>query len=146
MSNRLVLFRMAVLLPLTLAVSGLACGQSFIAELKAERDPGKRAEKALEMADLSFTNAKDYYSKGLVKKGDEHLDYMTAALRECVDALDESRKARFYKKAEMNVAELQRRLGDLVQDISLEERGWAEYTSRKVDELHDKMIEGVMRK
>lgn len=140
------LHRILLLLPVTLAVSGIAYGQSFIAELKAEHDPSRRAEKALEFADQSFATARDYYNKGLVKKGDEHLDYMTAALRECVNSLEESRKAKFYKKAEMNVADLQRRLGDLLQDLNVDERGWAEFTSRKVDEMHDKLLDGVMRK
>jgi DNA gyrase/topoisomerase IV subunit B len=131
---------------LGLSIGGAAWGQSFIAEIKAEHDPGKRVQMALDFADQSFDTARDYYNKGFIHKGDEHLDYMTAALRECLDALQESHKAKFYKKAEMNVADLERRLGDLVTDISVPDRGWAEYTSRKVDELHDKMLEGVMRK
>jgi hypothetical protein len=138
--------RFALLLPLTLAAAGICSGQSFLAEIKAEHDPGKRIEKALEFANESFDSARDYYSKGLVHKGDEHLDYMTAALKECADSLDEAHKARFYKKAEMNVATLQRRLGDLLNDLGLDQRGWAEYTNRKIDELHDKMLAGVMRK
>ncbi|MBV9266771.1 MAG: hypothetical protein JO061_11435 [Acidobacteriaceae bacterium] len=126
---------------------GFVCsGQSFLHELRAERDPGRRAEKALEYADESFDAAREFYDKGLVHKGDEQLDYMTAALKECVDALDQAHKARIYKKAELNVAMLQRRMNGLLDDLSIQERGWAEYTSRKVDEMHDKILEGVMRK
>jgi site-specific recombinase len=120
--------------------------QSFLNELKAEHDPARRAEKALEYADESFDSARAFYDKGLVHKGDEQLDYMTAALKECVDALDQAHKAKFYKKAELNVAVLQRRMDDLLSDLSIQERGWAEYINRKLDEMHDKILEGVMRK
>jgi hypothetical protein len=34
----------------------------------------------------------------------------------------------------------------LVDELSIQERGWAEYTNRKLDELHEKMLDGVMRK
>jgi hypothetical protein len=30
--------------------------------------------------------------------------------------------------------------------MSIQERGWAEFTSRKLDEIHDKLLNGVMRK
>jgi len=46
----------------------------------------------------------------------------------------------------MKVAHLQRRLSDLVNDMNISERGWAEYTSRKLDEIHDKLLNGVMRR
>ncbi|MDQ2773705.1 MAG: hypothetical protein M3Y57_02075 [Acidobacteriota bacterium] len=131
---------------LLLAFGSLCPGQSGLAELKAERDPGKRSEKALIFADQAFENAKEMYNKGQVHKGDEDLDDMTAALKECVDSLDEAHKARLYKKAELRVAFLQRRMQGLLEDLSIQERGWAEYTDRKLDELHEKMLEGVMRK
>jgi hypothetical protein len=34
----------------------------------------------------------------------------------------------------------------LVDDLSIQQRGWAEYTERKLDDIHDKLLEGVMRK
>ena len=131
---------------LLLAFAVLLQGQSNLSELKAERDPGKRSEKALLFADQAFESAKEMYNKGQVHKGDEDLDDMTAALKECVDSLDEAHKAKFYKKAELRVAFLQRRMQGLLDDLSIQERGWAEYTNRKLDELHEKMLEGVMRK
>ncbi len=128
------------------AFESLSAAQSSIAELRAEHDPGKRAERALLLADQDFETAKEMYNKGQVHKGDEELDYMTAALKECMDSLDEAHKARFYKKAELRVAFLQRRMRGLLDNLSIQERGWAEYTDRKLDELHEKMLEGVMRK
>ena len=141
------MFRTAARLALLAATLQFASsGQSLITELKAERDPSKRSEKALTFADEAFDNARGFYNKGDIHKGDAELDNMTAALNACVGSLDEAHKARLYKKAELKVAFLQRRMQGLLDDLGIQERGWAEYTSRKLEEIHDKLLEGVMRK
>jgi rhodanese-related sulfurtransferase len=124
----------------------LCSGQSFLSELKSEHDPGKRSELALDFADEAFANAKVEYAKGAVHQGDALLDQMTAALQECASSLDSAHKAKYFKRAEMKVAYLQRRMQGLVDDLSAGERGWAEVTNRKLDEIHDKLLNGVMRK
>lgn len=120
--------------------------QSFLDELKAERDPGRRSELALAFADNAFDMARDFYSKGEVHKGDAQLEDMMNALNECTTSLEMAHKAKFYKKAELHVAYLQRRMKGLLDDIEIQQRGWAEYTERKLDEIHDKLLDGVMRK
>lgn len=120
--------------------------QSLVTELKAEHDPAKRSEMALDLADNAFDNAHDFYTKGEIDKGDAQLEDMTAALNECVVSLAMAHKAKFYKKAELKVAYLQRRMQGLLDDIQLQQRGWAEQTERKLDEIHDKLLDGVMRK
>ena len=139
---------MKIILPVLAALltTCIANPQSLISEIKAEHDPVKRSEKALSLADTSFDNARENYNRGDIHKGDAELENMMTALEECVSSLDVARKAKYYKKAEMNVALLQRRLQGLLDDINLQQRGWAEYTQRKLDELHDKLLEGVMRK
>lgn len=131
---------------LLLLATGSIGAQSLISEIKAEHDPAKRADKALTLADTAFDSAHDYYNKGEVHKGDAELEDMMTALEECVSSLDTAHKARFYKKAEMNVALLQRRMQGLVDDIALQQRGWAVYVQRKLDQVHDKLLDGVMRK
>ncbi len=123
-----------------------ASAQSFLAELKMERDPGKRAEMALSFADESFDSAKTNYHNGEIHQGDISLENMTKALNACVDSVAQANKAKFYKKAEMKVALLQRRLSGLMDDLSITERGWAEETARRVEEIHGKLLDGVMRK
>ena len=123
-----------------------ASAQSFLAELKMEHDPGKRAELALSLADESFDSAKTNYHNGEIHQGDVALDNMTAALNACVESVAVANKAKFYKRAEMKVAMLQRRLSGLMDDISITERGWAEQTARRVEEIHSKLLDGVMRK
>jgi hypothetical protein len=131
---------------LILAFAGLVPAQAFLAELKLQHDPAKRSEMALSFADELFDNARNSYGKGEISKGDADLESMTKVLNACVDSLAAANKSRSYKKAELKVAHLQRRLSDLVNDMGIQERGWAEYTSRKLDEIHDKLLNGVMRK
>ena len=131
---------------LIVAFAGSASAQSVLAELKTEHNPSKRSEMALTFADQLFDNAKDSYGKGEITKGDADLESMTKVLNACIESLAAANKSKSYKRAEMKVAHLQRRLSDLVNDMSIQERGWAEYTSRKLDEIHDKLLNGVMRK
>jgi DNA gyrase/topoisomerase IV subunit B len=127
-------------------MSSVMPAQLLLGELSQEHDPGKRAELALNLADASFDDARGFYQKGAITKGDAALENMTSALTACVQNLEITRKARFYKKAELKVAYLQRRMDNLVADLSIEERGWAEQTKRKLEQIHDKLLDGVMRK
>ena len=131
---------------LAITSAALLQAQSFVDELKAEHDPGRRSELALTLADSAFDTARDFYTKGEVHKGDAQLEDMTSALNQCVTSLEEAHKAKFYKKAELRVAYLQRRMKGLLDEIEMQQRGWAEYTERKLDEIHDKLLDGVMRK
>ncbi len=111
-----------------------------------EHDPGKRSESELNRAETAFDRAREAYNKGNIENGDAALEDMTKALNACVESLDAAHKARYYKKAELRVAYLQRRMAGLLDEIDLPQRGWAEYTDRKLEEIHDKLLAGVMRK
>jgi hypothetical protein len=128
-----------------LLASSLAA-QSFLTELQSEHNPGKRAEKALVLANNAFEDARSFYQRGQIEKGDAALDEMTDALKACLQSAEIAHKPKYFKKAEMSVAELQRRLTWLMNDLSVQDRGWAEITSKKLEEIHDKLLDGVMRK
>ncbi|MFL6447045.1 MAG: hypothetical protein ACJ746_05080 [Bryobacteraceae bacterium] len=113
---------------------------------REEHDPGKRSEKFLEGAEAAFDSARSAYAKDDVHKGDAELDEMLSALNNCVSTLETVHKNRLYKKAEIRVSVLQRRLESLLDEISLPQRGWAEQTGRKLEEIHDKLLEGAMKK
>lgn len=115
-------------------------------QASTEHDPVKRSESELNQAETAFDRAREAYNKGNIENGDAALEDMTKALNACVESLDAAHKARYYKKAELRVAYLQRRMAGLLEDIDLPQRGWAEYTDRKLEEIHDKLLAGVMRK
>jgi DNA gyrase/topoisomerase IV subunit B len=137
------LIRISLLFGMVCSVMG---AQSLLGDINQERDPAKRSEMALMLADESFDNARDFYQKGALEKGDAALETMTNALNACVQSLAISNKAKFYKKAELKVAFLQRRMSGLVEDLGVQERGWAEQTKRRLEAIHDKILDGVMRK
>ena len=95
---------------------------------------------------MAFDSAREAYTKGSIEKGDAALEEMTKDLDACVGSLETSHKSHFYKKAELRVALLQRRMATLLEDIDLPNRGWAEQTNRKLEEIHEKLLAGVMRK
>lgn len=111
-----------------------------------EHDPAKRSEKFLESAEAAFDNARSAYAKDDVHTGDAQLDEMITALQNCLSTLQPVHKSRLYKRAEMRVASLQRRLQSLLDEISITQRGWAEQTGRKLEDIHDKLLEGAMKK
>ena len=137
---------MSRLFLLLVVLSSLLPAQSLIATINQEHDPGKRSELALSVADESFAHARDFYQQGAIEKGDAALENMTTALDVCVQSLAICNKVRLYKRAELKVAFLQRRMSGLLADLSTQERGWAEQTKRKLEQIHDKILDGVMRK
>lgn len=100
----------------------------------------------LSQAEADFDAAREAYNKGNVEKGDQALEEMTKVLNALLGSLDVAHKARFYKKAELRVANLQKRMATLLDDIELPARGWAEQTSRMLEDVHDKLLAGAMRK
>jgi predicted lipid-binding transport protein (Tim44 family) len=125
---------------------GMAAGHPSQVDQKDEHDPAKRSERFLEAAEAAFDNARMAYTKDDVHTGDARLDEMISALQNCVAALDTAHKSRLYKRAEMRVSSLQRRMQSLLDEISITQRGWAEQTGRKLEEVHDKLLEGAMKK
>ena len=109
-----------VLLVLVLTAS-LQAQETLLTELKTEHDPCKRSDKALIFADTLFDNARDLYGKGDVHNGDAQLDNMTKMLKECLQSLESANKSRYFKKAELRVAMLQRRMQGLLDDLNLED-------------------------
>jgi hypothetical protein len=140
--------RWLVVVPLLLLTT-LCMGTQWSGEqrLRAEHNPRKRAELALSLASDAFTSASRFYEQGDADKGDAELDDMTKNLKECLSSLREAhRGGNSYHKAELKVASLQRRLHDLIGNISLGKRGWAQQTERTVDAIHDQLLAGVMKK
>lgn len=136
--------RFKFVLIIVLTARMIVAGQ--IPELDSEPDVVKRSQRALAMAESFFEDARQAYNGNEIKKGDARLEDMTKALEVCVAALNAAHKSRLYKPAELRVMTLSRRLHTLVGDISVEDRGWAEFTERQVETVHEKLLLGVMRK
>lgn len=131
------------------AVLALASGlmaESYLSQLKTVRNPGKRSERALKLADSAFDNARGLYEKGEIQKGDAALDQMNEALTACLQSAEIANKPKYYKKAELNVAKLQRQLKWLLNDLDVWNRSGAKAASKKMDQIHNQLLAGVMRR
>jgi hypothetical protein len=123
-----------------------AQSKSAVESVNSEPDPSRRADRALSLAETAFTDARAAYDKGQIKAGDQHLDEMIKLLNVCTASLDAAHKSRNYRPAEIRVKSLMRRMKTLIVDLSVDDRGWAEYTARQLDEIHDKLLSGAMKK
>ena len=146
MSKRVSLTKLITLSLAFAALFRIVNAQSFRGNVNEAQNPVKGSEKALTFANLAFENARVFYAKGDIESGDAQLEKMTNALHECLRILAVARKPQLYKRAEQNVASIQRRIRGLVDEIPLQERGWAAYTERKLDEIHDELLDGAISK
>lgn len=139
--------RCILVVPLFLTTLCMVAQPPSDQRLQAEKNPRKRAELALAFASNAFECATRFYNEGAVHKGDAELDEMTEDLKECLSSLQEAHKGgQSYQKAELKVAALQRRLHDLIGNIAIGSRGWAQQTERTVDGIHDQLLTGAMQK
>jgi len=120
--------------------------ESFLDEAQAERNPGKRSEIALELADKSLDQARDYYVSGNPTKGDSELDMIDSLATECLTSVEEAHKSKYWKKAELKVAALMRRVNSLITDLNYDQRGKAQELETHLGQVHDRLLAGVMAK
>lgn len=139
-------FAHVLILSFLLAPYALFAQTSRQDQLHAEHNPKKRAKLALRLASTAFNEADGFYRAGEVHKGDAALDEMTGDLKECLSSLRAAHSGNSYQRAELKVASLERRLHDLVETISIQNRGWAQQTERTVDKIHDQILNGAMKR
>jgi uncharacterized protein YciU (UPF0263 family) len=142
--NRVLLYRMFLA---TLGGALLAATVDPLPEeVRAEHNPGKRSEVAIELADRSVDQARAYFAAGDVKRGDSELALIGSLANECYNSTLEAHKSKYWQRAEMKVAALHRRIHSLLEELDFEERGKAAELAAQLDEIHDKLLAGVMGK
>ena len=121
-----------------------------VAGVKAEPDPERRSELALTNADKAIDAARQAYNGG-------DKDAEQAALtevRELVDvsivSLESTHKAprnnKYYKRAELKVGALLRRLHSLRDEMAFDGRQSVEAVIKRLSDVHDELINAVMSK
>jgi hypothetical protein len=119
---------------------------SPVESLKSEPDKVRRADKGLVLGESQFDAARSAFVDGKIDEGNEHLDWMIKALDDATTSLTAADKKRLFKRAELRVANLQRRMRSLLDEISIDQRSWADQTDRQLGAIHDKLLEGALRK
>ena len=134
----------AVLVPMLAVV--LPASSRLPQEVESERNPGKRSEIAIDAADRSLDRARAYYKAGQQGKGEEELDLISRLADECLRSAQEAHKSKYWKKAELRIAALNRRVRSFSDELSYDQRDKPNQLAEHLDSIHDKLLAGVMRK
>ena len=118
--------------------------------VKSEPDLEKRSELALVNADREIDEARKAYNAGDQKAEQAALDELTESVNLSYEALQQTqkapRKSKYYKRAELRLQALIRRLNALRDDVGFESRQLVEPVIAKVSSIHDQLITDIMSK
>lgn len=132
---------MTLLLAFILAVTD-------VASVKAEPNPEKRSELALANANHAIDDARAAYQAGDLNKTSAELEEVRESVEVSFDSLQQSgkapRKSKYYKRAEIKIREMLRRLAGFRDLMSVEDRKPLESAVARLQELHDKLLAEIM--
>ena len=137
---------MRVLLCVVLCCAPLAAD---LAQVQAEPNLEKRSHAALELAERSLKASRQAYTAGDMQQAAALLDEM----EQCVDLAETSLKGtgkdpikspKHFKYAEIKTVDLLRKIEAYSQDMSVLDRPMVEKAKEKVQEVHDRLLHGIM--
>lgn len=118
--------------------------------VKAEPDLNKRSELALLNAEEKLEAARQAYQAGNDNAQASDIQEVADAVALCYESLERSntppRKSRYYKRAELRVSALMRRLAGFRDDVSFDFRPKVDAVLKKVSDIHDQMLSDIMSK
>lgn len=135
---------------LTLLFAGVL-GAADLAAVKAEPNLEKRSEKALVYAGELLTAMRGELDRGDVAKIKEQLVEFQSAIDLSVDSLTATGKnarnnPKYFKRAEVRLRELNRRLATFKSDMNLDDRHLLddvrEHVTKKIDHLVEQTLRG----
>jgi hypothetical protein len=134
---------------LALAFGGLLCAGD-LAVVKTERDLNKRAELAMANADSAVDAARKDWEAGKEDQARTAVGDIQASVKLACDSLKQTgkpaRNNKYYKRVELSMRELLRRLDGLHTDAPYDDRGSVEQVQKRVQDLHDQILTDIMSK
>ncbi len=138
-------------LTLLLAVFALWGGQppAGLDAVRTEPRADKRYEKALDFASEQITVARKDYRDGRIEQFRQCVENVGEAVKVCDQTLrgtgkNPSKSPKHFKRAEMRMREIIRRLTGLEGDVSVEDRGVIAKVKTSVQEIHDNLLFDIM--
>ena len=121
-----------------------------LAAVKAEPDLNRRSELALMNAEEKFDAARMAYQAGDDAAEAADIQEIADSVALCYEALEQvhgaPRKNRYYKKAELRVSELMRRLSGFRDDVSFDFRPKVDAVLKRLSDIHDELLSDIMSK
>jgi hypothetical protein len=118
--------------------------------VKSEADAARRSELALSNADHEVDAARQAFQGGDLKAEQSALDELVDSVELSLESLHQSRqsprKSKHYKRAELKLSALLRRLNSLRDDVDAEERPVVEKAAGRVQQVHDEVLSEIMSK
>jgi hypothetical protein len=119
-----------------------------IAAVKSEPDLNRRSELALMNADEKIDAARQAYQAGNDAAQEAAIQEVGESVTLCYDSLEQThstpRKSKYYKRAELKVTALMRRLSGLRDEVSFESRPHVEAVLKKLSDIHDELLSDIM--
>lgn len=137
-----------VLLAMLLAVPVV---RADLADVKNEPNLEKRSEKALENANIAVDEARKAYKSADLAAFGSRLREVEESAELSYQSLQDTGKAarrspKFFKRAEMKMHALAKRLEALGVEVSFEDRALVEATRKTLSDLEDKIVFEIMTK
>ena len=121
-----------------------------VAGVKAEPDPERRSELALTNADKAIDAARQAYNGGDKDAEQVALTEVRESVDVSIESLESTHKAprnnKYYKRAELRVGALLRRLHSLRDEMAFDGRQTVEAVIKRLSDVHDELINAVMSK
>jgi hypothetical protein len=129
----------------------LAVAGADLDTVKAEPNPEKRARLAMVHASEQLDTARKVYNAGDTKAAVAALAELGASVDLCHESLhatgkDARKNPKAFKRAEMDIRELLRRLNSAETDFSVDDRQPIMDVERHLHEVHDDLIQQIMTK
>ena len=120
-----------------------------LAQVRAEPNLEKRSRAALDLAEKSLRASRQAYADGDLEKTAALLDEMEQSVDLAETSLKETHKdpiksPKHFKYAEIKTVDLLRKLEAYSQDMSVLDRPMVEKAKEKVQEVHDRLLHGIM--
>jgi len=119
-----------------------------IAAVKLEPDLNRRSELALLNADEKIDQARQAYQAGNEPAEQMAIQEVAESVTVCYEALEktrsEPRKSKYYKRAELKVSALMRRLSGFRDEVSFDFRPSVEAALKRLSDIHDELLSDIM--
>jgi len=132
------------------AILGLPLMAVDLSAVKAEPDLNKRAELAMDSAELSLDQAAKAYNAGNADQAHAQLADVQASVELACDSLRDTksppRNNKYYKRVELSMRTLLRHIGDLEHLVPYEDQASLEKLQKRVQELNEQILLDIMSK
>lgn len=115
-----------------------------LASIKADPDPARRGQKALEYLNARIADARAAMEQPAALKA--AADEMVASAETAGEAYSHVRKTSDIKKAEVRTREILRKIETLRQDVPVDDRALVETAEAKVRALQESLLQYVLRR